>query len=238
MKKSIHHSILLTQTRPPTSHEVTFWEHRGYTVHYHALLNVQYLPVEPLTIIPQAIVLTSANGALALQHSDWDRTIPVYGVGTTTATTAKSVGFLDCSCPSDKPYPSAINLMNWIKKNLNPADGHLIFGCGTIVRHNIGEALKPFGFTVLNTVLYNTESIIAFDKKIKLALKNGEIDTIVISSKQSLITFMTLCKKADISFYNFTILVPSQFLKTTATQLGYLDISIFKNNPNSYVGGG
>lgn len=223
MEKLTHHGVLLTNTRQPTAREITFWKNNGYTtVDHQALLKVQFKTVTPLEITPQGIILTSANSALALEHSNWDRTIPVYGVGIATSKAAKAVGFLDCSSPSDKPYPSAINLMNWVKKNLNPADGPLVFGCGNIVRHNIGEALAPFGFTTQNIVLYNTEPILAFDQKINLALKNNEIDTVVISSKQALVAFITLCKKADISINNFTVLVPSQFLKTVATQLGYV----------------
>lgn len=228
MEKFAHHSILLTQTRPPTPRELSVWSSEGYTVHYQALLNVHYLPVEPLTVVPQAIVLTSANSALALQYSDWDRTIPVYGVGTTTATMAKSIGFLDCSSPSDKPYPSALNLISWIKKNLNPTDGPLVFGCGDYIRHDVSDALKPFGFTSLKVVLYTTEPAVAFDKKIELALKNHEIHAVMINSEQALVTFMTLCKKAAIPFNDFTILLPSQFLKTVAMQLGYANISIFQ----------
>ncbi len=228
MAKLINQNILLTQTRQPTARELSVWNRQGHVVHYQALLNVNYLPVEPLTITPQAIVLTSANSALALQYSDWDRTIPVYGVGTTTATTAKSIGFLDCSSPSDKPYPSALNLISWIKKNLAPADGPLIFGCGNYIRHDVSDALKPFGFTSLKVVLYTTEPAVAFDKKIELALKNHEIHAVMINSEQALVTFMTLCNKAAIPFNDFTILLPSQFLKTIARQLGYANISIFQ----------
>lgn len=227
MEKLTHYGILLTNTRSPTAREIAFWKNNGYAnVLYQALLDIQHLPAKPLTIIPQAIILTSANSALALNYSDWDRAIPVYGVGIATSQAAKSAGFLDCSSPSDKPYPSAINLINWIKKNLNPANGPLVFGCGNIVRHDIGEALKSTNFTVVNIVLYNTKPTFAFDKKIEGALKNHEINTIMISSEQALVTFMSLCEKADIPFNNFTILVPSQFLKTAAIYLGYLNIKI------------
>jgi uroporphyrinogen-III synthase len=189
---------------------------------------VHYLPIEPLTITPQAIILTSANSALALQHSDWDRTIPVYGVGTATASEAKSVGFLDCSSPSDKPYPSALNLISWIKKNLIPADGPLVFGCGNIIRHDIREALKPFGFITLKVALYEAKAITTFDKKIEMALKNHTINSVMISSEQALQTFAALCNQSDISHHMFAILVPSEFLKTTAGQMGYTNISILQ----------
>lgn len=110
--KPTNNDILLTQTRPPTTREVSFWNRRGRAVYYQALLNIQLLPVKPLSITPQGIVLTSVNSALALEHSNWNRTIPIYGVGTATAATARTVGFLDCSSPADKPYPSALNLIN------------------------------------------------------------------------------------------------------------------------------
>ena len=228
----MHQSVLLTQTRPPTARELSFWNRREYTVYYQALLNVNHLPITPLTIPPQGIVLTSANSALALQHSDWDRTIPVYGVGIATSQTAKAVGFSDCSSPSDKPYPSALNLISWIKKNLNPDDGPLVFGCGDYIRHDIGESLKPFGFTTLKVVLYNTKSATALDEKVELALKNHVIDSVVISSEQALQAFATLCQQSNISLDTFTILVASEFLKNAAMQIGFSHISIFQQNHN------
>jgi uroporphyrinogen-III synthase len=232
MEKLTHHGVLLTNTRQPTAREITFWKNNGYTtVDHQALLKVQFKRVTPLEIIPQGIILTSANSALALEHSNWDRAIPVYGVGIATSKAAKAAGFLDCSSPSDKPYPSAINLMNWIKKNLNPEAGPFVFGCGTIVRHNIDEALKRFGFTIQKVILYSTEPTLTFNKKIELALKNHQINTVAISSEQALVTFITLCKKADIPFNDFNLLVPSQFLKTVATRLGYLKSEISPPSP-------
>ena len=81
MEVSKNKSILLTNTRPLTSREKAFWARCGYVGHHQALLSVQFLPVNQLDVDPQAIVLTSANGALALEHSDWDRSIPVYDSG-------------------------------------------------------------------------------------------------------------------------------------------------------------
>ncbi len=234
MEKFANHGILLTQTRLPTAQELSFWNSQGHTIYYQALLNVQFLPVEPLTTAPQAIILTSANSALALQHSDWDRIIPVYGVGIATTSTAKAAGFLDCSSPSDKPYPSALNLIDWIKKNLSPADGPLVFGCGDYIRHDISEALKPFGFSTYKVVLYKTQPAATCDEKIEQALKNHAIDSVVINSEQALQAFSTLCKKTDLSLDDFTILVPSEFLKTAATQIGYSNISIFQQNGSAY----
>ena len=177
MEVSKNKSILLTNTRPLTSREKAFWARCGYVVHHQALLSVQFLPVNQLDVDPQAIVLTSANGALALEHSDWDRSIPVYGVGVATVTTAKSIGFRKCSSPSDKPYPSALNLINWIKNNLDPQDGVIVFGCGEYLRHDIAEELSKFGFQMLKILLYKTEPVENFDTEITQSLKNGNIES-------------------------------------------------------------
>jgi uroporphyrinogen-III synthase len=230
MEKLINHGILLTQTRPPTDQEISFWNQRGYTVHIQALLNVQFLTVETLNLRPQAIILTSANGAVALEHSNWDRTIPVYGVGAATAAAAKEVGFLNCLSPSNKPYPSALNLVNWIKKTLKPENGVIVFGCGEHIRHDVAQALNQSGFTTLKIILYKTQHIAAFYETVELALKNNCIDSVVINSEQALKTFASLCHQARIPVKNLNIQVPSKFLKTAATQLGYLDISILPQN--------
>ncbi len=218
--------ILLTQTRSPTSREKAFWARCGYVAHHQALLSVGFLPVKQLDITPQAIVLTSANGALALEHSDWDRSIPVYGVGVATATAAKSVGFIECSSPSDKPYPSALNLINWIKNNLDPIDGAIVFGCGEHLRHDIAEELSKFGFQMLKILLYKTEPVEKFAAEIAQSLKNGNIESVVLKSEQAIKAFIALCQKSDIAFNDFNIVVSSDFLKNCAIQLGYLNISV------------
>ena len=230
MEVSKNKSILLTNTRPPTSKEKAFWDGHGYTVHHQALLTVQFLPVASLDITPQAIVLTSANGALALEHSDWDRSIPVYGVGVATATAAKSVGFIECSSPSDKPYPSALNLINWIKNNLDSKDGVIVFGCGEYIRHDIAKELSKFGFQVSKIVLYETAPVENFDNEIAQSLKNGNIESVVLKSEQAIKAFVVLCDKHDIDFENFHTYVPSEFLKNCAHQLGYVNISVTKQS--------
>ena len=170
--------ILLTQTRSPTSKEKALWDRHGYTVHHQALLSVRLLPVKQLDVVPQAIVLTSVNGAQSLENSDWDRSIPVYGVGNATATAAKNVGFIKCTSPSDKPYPCALNLINWIKNNLDPEDGVIVFGCGKHLRHDIAEELSKFGFQMSKVVLYKTEPVANFDAEIEQALKNRNIGSV------------------------------------------------------------
>ena len=171
MEVSKNKSILLTNTRPPTSREIAFWKRCGYVVHYQALLSVRFLPVNQLDVDPQAIILTSVNGALALEHSDWDRSIPVYGVGLATATTAKSVDFIECSSPSDKPYPSALNLIGWIKNNLDPKDGVIVFGRGEHVRHDIAEELSKFGFQMLNILFLIFSFMYGIPKKLNRTVK-------------------------------------------------------------------
>ena len=230
MEVSKNKSILLTNTRSPTSKEKAFWDGHGYTVHHQALLTVQFLPVASLDITPQAIVLTSANGALALENSDWDRSIPVYGVGAATAAAAKNVGFIECASPSDKPYPSALNLISWIKNNLDPQKDPIVFGRGEHVRHDIVEELSKFGFQMLKILLYKTDPVDNFDSEITKSLKNGNIKCVVLNSEQAMKAFVALCKKNDLAFKDFNIVVSSEFLKNCAHQLGYVNISVAKQS--------
>ena len=228
--KRIENGILLTNTRSPTSKEKAFWDGHGYTVHHQALLTVQFLPVASLDITPQAIVLTSANGALALENSDWDRSIPVYGVGAATAAAAKNVGFIKCTSPSDKPYPSTLNLISWIKNNIDPKGGVIVFGCGEHLRHDMAEELSKFGFQMSKILLYKTEPVTSFDTEIAQALKKKNIGSVALNSEQAMKAFVVLCDKHDIDFQNFHTYVPSEFLKNCAHQLGYVNISVAKKS--------
>jgi uroporphyrinogen-III synthase len=236
MKKVPPSGILLTQTRRPNPYEMSYWKTQGYTVFYQSLLKVTPLPVEPLDIDPQAIVLTSGNAASALEDSDWDRTIPVFGVGRATAQMAKAAGFTDCSSPSNKPYPSAINLLNWIINTLEPEAGPIVFGCGREVRHDLAQDLKIAGYTTKKVILYNTQPIDTFSKNIEIGLKNGSIDTVVLQSEQAIKGFATLCHKNSIAYQDIILNVPSDHLKLSAAALGFLNIKHNHKSPHAQRG--
>lgn len=214
--------VLITNSRPPMQHEIVKWRSKGFAVYYQPLLKIVNLPIEQLTKTPQAIVLSSANGAASLQYSDWDRNIPLYGVGTATVAAAKASGFKDCSSPNSKPYPSAINLVNWIKQNLHPSNGLIIHGSGEILRYNIAEMLEKYGFETMRVMLYKTEAVSILEPEIEQSLKDGVIQKVEFSSEQSLEIFVNLCKKLSINFQKIEALTPSSYLRNAALRYGLI----------------
>jgi uroporphyrinogen-III synthase len=214
--------VLLTNSRTPLHYEKVKWLRHGIKVYHQPLLSVVDLPIAPLTMVPQAIVLTSANGAACLQKSNWDRRIPVFGVGSATVAAAKTSGFVDCSSPNSRPYPSAINLVSWIKLNLRPARGIIIHGSGERLRHDMAEMLKEHEFETLRVVLYKTETADAFNPEIEQALKDGTIQEVQIASEQALQTFVDLCKKSNIDFKKIKPLLPSHYMKKAASKAGFV----------------
>ncbi len=214
--------VLITNSRPPMQHEIAKWGKHGFVVYYQPFLKIVNFPIEQLKKTPQAIVVSSANGAASLQNSDWDRNIPVYGVGTATVAAAKASGFKDCSSPNSKPYPSAINLVNWIKQNLHPSNGLIIHGSGEILRHNVAEMLKKYGFETLRVMLYKTQAVHTFEPEIEQSLKNGVIQKVELSSEQSLEIFVNLCKKSGVNFQLIKALTPSTYLRNAALRYGLI----------------
>ena len=213
--------LLITNSRPPMRYEIMKWQSKGFNVYYQPLLAVVSLPVESLKCTPQAIVLTSMNGAISLQDSDWDRRIPVYCIGSATVAAAKASGFKDCTSPNSKPYPSAINLVYWVKQNLKPSDGAIIHGGGEQLRHDVAEMLNNKGFETLRVVLYKTQAAGEFSPEIAIALKENAINNVEISSEQTLHTFVELCKKEEINHQKFELLLRSDYLKNVATNYGF-----------------
>ena len=214
--------VLITNSRPPMQHEIAKWGNQGFVVYYQPLLKIVNLPIEQLKKTPQAIVVSSANGAASLQNSDWNRDIPIYGVGTATVAAAKASGFKNCSSPNSKPYPSALNLVNWIKQNLQPSNGLIIHGSGKILRHNVAEMLKKHGFETLRVMLYKTQAVNTFELEIEQALKDGVIQKVELSSEQSLEIFVNLCKKSSINFQQIKALTPSNYLRSAALRYGLI----------------
>lgn len=214
-------NILLTNTRSPTNRDISFWQRRGYINIYHqSLLEVEFLPIKSLDVVPQAIVLTSSNAARALENSDWNRNIPVYTVGKSTAFFAKAAGFIKCFTPSDTHHPSATQLIEWLGKNLQPTNGPIVFGCGNYVRHDVAKALEIYGFETKKIVVYNTKPALDFDEKIKLLFKNNTIHAVALNSEQAVSVFLKLCKENDIIANELQVIVPSKFIKERAQVLG------------------
>lgn len=211
--------VLITHSRPPMRYEVAKWEKKGFVVYYQPLLKIMHLPVEILPEGTQAIILSSANAAESLQNSDWDRKIPVYGVGVATVTAAKLTGFKDCSAPNSKPYPSALHLIDWIRQNLHADDGLIVHGSGEILRYDIAEMLKNYGFHTRRIVLYKTQKT-EIDEKIKVALRQGAIQSVVISSQQAIEIFVNFCENAGINCQKIRLIVPSVYLKRIAERHG------------------
>ena len=215
--------ILFTHTRPPLSHETASWQNCGFRVYYQPLLKVVHLPVAPLSVQPQAIVLSSANGAAALQNSVWDRHIPVYTVGTTTAETAKAVGFINCIAPNAGPHPSALNLVKWLVQNLQPTDGAIVHGSGEKLRYDLTTMLSSHGFETLRVVLYHTQSSTAFDREIAQSLQDNSIQKVAVASEQALQTLASLLQKISITPNQLQLLLPSAYLQRAAEKLGFID---------------
>ena len=202
-------------------HEIAKWHKNGFVVYYQPLLKIVHLPINPLDEAPQAIVLSSVNAAESLKNSDWDRHIPVYGVGIATVTAAKLAGFKNCFSPNSAIYPSALNLIDWIKQNLQPSSGLIVHGSGEILRHNIVAILKNFGFSTLRIILYKTQTTSIFAHEIEQALKSGMIQKVTISSQQALETFTNLCQKSGIDFRNIKPIIPSAYLQNIALNCGF-----------------
>lgn len=213
--------VLITNSRPPMQHEIAKWQKRGFIVYYQPLLSIEHLPILPLPENTQAIVLTSANAAECLSNSNWDRNIPVYGVGVATVSAAKLSGFKNCSSPNATPYPSANNLISWLKKNLQPQDGIIVHGSGEILRYDITDELKNYGFQTLRVVLYKTVKITYFQNAIVEALRNELIQIVTIASQQAIETFATYCKNENINAQKISLSVPSYYLKRVATNYGF-----------------
>lgn len=213
--------VLITNSRPPMQHEIAKWQKRGFIAYYQPLLSIEHLPILPLPENTQAIVLTSANAAEYLSNSNWDRNIPIYGVGIATVTAAKLAGFKYCSAPNSAPYPSANKLIDWIKKNLQPDDGIIVHGSGEILRYDVANTLKEYGFKTLRIVLYKTVKIISFTNDIAKALKHEQIQIAAISSQQAIETFATYCKNENINAQKISIIVPSLYLKRVAINYGF-----------------
>jgi uroporphyrinogen-III synthase len=150
---------------------------------------------EPALDNVQAILATSANGVRGFSARSTRRDIPLYAVGPQTAEAARSSGFAAVvSAEGD-----AAALVELVAARLDAGKGALLHAAGTETAGRLRQTLQTRGFTVVSEILYDAAPAAALPAAADAALRNDELDGVMLFSPRSAKIFADLVTRAGLA---------------------------------------
>ena len=187
--------VLITRPRPEGERLAQRLDRERFEPRLEPMLEIRDRALAlPALERPQAILLTSANGARALAASTPLRDPPVYAVGDQTAATASAVGFETVRAGGGDLDALAAS----VKRDLDPGAGPLLYACGADRAGDLAGVLGDSGFTVVPAVLYDAVVAEALSPGCAQALRRAEIDVALFFSPRSAATFVSLVRDAGV----------------------------------------
>jgi len=147
--------LLVTRPEADAKELITLLEQAGHKVSHFPLLEIQYrLQVALPDNHFQAVLITSANGARAFGGHNQKKAFAeclAITVGPASAKAARDAGFSNVveACRGD-----VIGVIDYVRGNLNPQDGGLLYASGAMTRGDLVGELSASGFSVERAVLY------------------------------------------------------------------------------------
>lgn len=142
----------------------------------------------------QALLLTSANGARALEAATARRDLPVLAVGDATARAARAAGFVDVTVADG----TVEKLAELARVRLKPEAGRLLHVAGSAVAGDLGGALTKAGFRVDRAVLYDAVTATELTPAARAALAANRLDAVAFFSPRTAATFVSLARRAGL----------------------------------------
>jgi len=147
-------TVLVTRAAKQGAATAMRLRQRGYDVVVAPLVRIERLPAT-IPPAPQAILVTSSNGADALADGSGGRLVPILAVGQATADALRHAGFTDVvSADGDAQALAALAL-----QRLDPARGPVIHVRGAEIRYSPLDPLREAGFETGEAILYRTVAI-------------------------------------------------------------------------------
>ncbi|TAN65809.1 MAG: uroporphyrinogen-III synthase [Magnetospirillum sp.] len=186
---------LVTRPREDSEGVAQALAERGLDVMIEPLLDIEAVEDAQVDATgAQGILVTSANGIRALARRSSDRTLPVWTVGDTSATVARTLGYGRVeSAGGDVETLAAL-----VAGRVDPAGGVLLHAAGTISAGDLAGRLGALGYAVRRQVLYRAVTAAALTPELRAALVGGTIDLALFFSPRTAATFVRLVTAAGL----------------------------------------
>ncbi len=166
--------LLVTRPEPDAGELIAWLEQAGHEVSHFPLLEIKFLADVSLpTAKPQAVLITSANGARALgRHAQMPQFADTMAitVGPASAKAAMEAGFKNIRKTG---RGDVIGVIEYAQQHLTPQDGPLLYASGSKTSGDLVGELQSSGFEVDRVVLYQAIAAEKLPEKICQSLPDG-----------------------------------------------------------------
>jgi len=180
-------NILITRPIEDAEALAEILKEKGHEVFIEPMLDIYVLEdarsdiEESLSSNPQAIILTSGNGARALAHLTDKKNIPVIAVGEASAMAARHRGFKDVFSANG----DIEKLEHYIIENCDKDKGSLVHIAGSVVAGDLQGNLEKFGFKVDRIISYMAKPVRYLSDGLINKLKKNQLDTVLFYSPRT-----------------------------------------------------
>jgi len=187
--------LLVTRPHPDADDLITQLEHAGHKVSNFPLLKIKFLEPVPLPMTPpQAVLITSANGARALANHPQMASLAnalAITVGPASAAAASQAGFKPIT---QTERGDVIGLIDYVRKNLRPQDGPLLYASGTKTSGDLVRELQKSNFQVDRAILYDAVPAAKLPEEICQKIEQKTIDGVLLFSPRTAKRWLSLTK--------------------------------------------
>jgi len=145
----------------------------------------------------QALLLTSANGVRAFARLSNERKLVICAVGDATARAAQDAGFENIESAAG----DVETLATLVREKLDFRDGALLHVAGSKVAGDLAGLLGQSGFDYRRVQLYHAIKAIDLPPRCLSAIKDKQVDGVVLYSPRTAQAFVDLLTKAGLDNY-------------------------------------
>lgn len=142
----------------------------------------------------QALLFTSANGLRAFAGLSDERALPVFTVGDTSATAARSAGFARVTSANG----DVADLTRLVIAQVTPEVGLLFHAAASKLAGDLQGGLEAAGFTLRRAVLYDAVPVHEISPRLRRVLVENQLDAATFFSPRTAETFVQLIETAGL----------------------------------------
>lgn len=191
-------AVLVTRAAPGDQSTLKALHARGIDAISSPVLVTEFCaPPEPDWTGVQALLITSANAATAIQSYRQTKTIPVLAVGDQTASALTIAGFTHV----ESAQGDAAALLDLAAARLATNSGKVVYLRGEDVATDLAAALSRRGFQTQSLIVYRTAPApLLIDQAIS-AIRAGEVSGILFHSRRGAESFLSLAVDSALAGY-------------------------------------
>ncbi|MGI9364874.1 MAG: uroporphyrinogen-III synthase [Rhizobiaceae bacterium] len=194
--------FLVTRPSQQAAKTVRLLNKIGHSAMVESLLDIELISTRLPAGKYAGLIITSSNGAAGLELNwpkDLNKKIPVLATGEATARAVRDAGFADVDHCSGAALDVVAQVPDWMSsKNLSGKD-RLLYPCAQVHAHDIVGLLLDRAIQCDPWPVYRSIAKSVFSLDCQVALKNGEISTVLLYSKRTAHTFVELMRKHKLS---------------------------------------